>query len=49
MDHDSRIKGGSNLDSTFFGLEMDKGTNRPFLIFENKLRKSTSDVLWEST
>jgi hypothetical protein len=49
MELDSRIKGGSNLDGTFFGGEIDKGTNHPFLIFGNKIHNRTSDISWEDT
>lgn len=46
MELNHRIKGGLNMDGSFYGPEIDRGTDRPFVIFENKAHNRTSDDSW---
>jgi pimeloyl-ACP methyl ester carboxylesterase len=45
---DSRLVGGVNLDGSFFGSVVQKGLNRPLLIFGNQDKNTTTDPTWEA-
>ncbi|KAF8854343.1 PAF acetylhydrolase family protein [Acephala macrosclerotiorum] len=45
---DSRFMGGVNLDGTFFGDVVEKGLDRPFLIFAHDGKNLTIDPSWEA-
>lgn len=43
---DSRFAGGINLDGTFFGSVIDRGFDKPFLIFAHEGKNQTTDTTW---
>ncbi|KAE8448721.1 hypothetical protein EG329_008936 [Mollisiaceae sp. DMI_Dod_QoI] len=45
---DSRLVGGVNLDGTFFGDVVEKGLDRPFLLFAHDGKNLTNDPSWEA-
>ncbi|KUJ23651.1 uncharacterized protein LY89DRAFT_680363 [Mollisia scopiformis] len=46
---DPRFQGGLNLDGTFFGDVVEKGLDRPFLIFAHDGKNLTNDPSWDAT
>ena len=44
--HDGRIRGGINLDGSFFGSVLDKGLDRPFMIFAHQGKNESTDQSW---
>lgn len=45
---DSRLVGGVDLDGTFFGDVVEKGLERPFLIFAHDGKNLTNGPSWEA-
>jgi hypothetical protein len=43
---DSRFTGGINLDGTFYGSVIEKGLDRPFMIFAHEGKNLTTDSTW---
>ncbi|GFF48957.1 probable 1-alkyl-2-acetylglycerophosphocholine esterase [Aspergillus lentulus] len=43
---DSRLKGGINLDGTFFGSVINRGLDKPFMIMAHEGKNLTTDVTW---
>lgn len=43
---DSRFAGGVNLDGTFFGSVIERGLNKPFVIFAHEGKNLTTDATW---
>lgn len=46
MLNDSRIIGGANLDGAFYGSVVNKGLDRPFLLFGNQNHTRCTDPSW---
>jgi pimeloyl-ACP methyl ester carboxylesterase len=46
MLRDQRLKGGVNLDGSFFGTVIQDGLERPFIIFANEVHNTTDDPSW---
>lgn len=46
MLQDKRLVGGVNLDGTFFGDVIQKGLDRPFLIFSHEGKNRSTDPSW---
>lgn len=44
--NDVHIKGGANLDGSFFGPVIQQGLDRPFLIFANERQNQSVDASW---
>ncbi|OBT91324.2 hypothetical protein VE01_10660 [Pseudogymnoascus verrucosus] len=49
MLRDKRIVGGINLDGSFFSTVMNKGLDRPFLIFGHENKTQATDDSWAET
>lgn len=43
---DSRLKGGINLDGTFFGSVINRGLDKPFMIMAHEGKNLTTDATW---
>ncbi|EAW19349.1 PAF acetylhydrolase family protein [Aspergillus fischeri NRRL 181] len=43
---DSRLKGGINLDGSFFGSVINRGLDKPFMIMAHEGKNLTTDVTW---
>jgi dienelactone hydrolase len=43
---DSRIRGGINIDGTFFGPIIDKGLHHPLMIFAHQGKNASTDNSW---
>ncbi|EAU34937.1 predicted protein [Aspergillus terreus NIH2624] len=43
---DSRLKGGINLDGTFFGSVINRGLDKPFMIMAHEGKNLTTDASW---
>ncbi|EST36707.1 alpha/beta hydrolase family protein [Streptomyces roseochromogenus] len=46
MQADSRIRAGADLDGQFFGPEITRGLNRPFLLFSSQHHNRNDDGSW---
>jgi hypothetical protein len=43
---DSRLKGGINIDGSFFGSVINRGLDRPFMIMGHEGKNLTTDATW---
>ncbi|KAF4210833.1 hypothetical protein CNMCM5878_003774 [Aspergillus fumigatiaffinis] len=43
---DSRLKGGINIDGTFFGSVINRGLDKPFMIMGHEGKNLTTDATW---
>jgi dienelactone hydrolase len=48
MQTDHRIRGGINLDGTFFGPVVSKGLDKPFMVFAHQGKNQSTDPSWAS-
>ena len=48
MLNDSRVIGGADLDGTIWGPVVEKGLDRPFLIFSSAVSNSYKDASWKA-